>query len=98
MHVLANVLALIPLLWMGCPLPQDGSESFDVIYGATLADEGESVVMAGYTSGNFSGVNAGSDDFVAIKLNLTDGSEVWRWQVRGCLQVPGGWLPGWGIP
>ncbi|CBN76450.1 PEGA domain family protein [Ectocarpus siliculosus] len=64
------------LLWKW----QDGSEGFDVIYGATLADEGESVVMAGYTSGNFSGVNAGSNDFVAIKLNFTDGSEVWRWQ------------------
>ncbi|CAN0289997.1 unnamed protein product, partial [Ectocarpus fasciculatus] len=50
------------------------------IQGATLADDGESVVLAGYTSGNFSGVNAGSNDFVAVKLNLTDGSEVWRWQ------------------
>lgn len=96
--LLANVHALVPLLRMGRPLPQDGTEDFDVIYGATLADEGESVVVTGSTTGNFSGVNAGSTDFVAIKLNLTDGSEVWRWQVRGSLQVPDGWLLGYGIP
>ncbi|CAM9894223.1 unnamed protein product [Ectocarpus fasciculatus] len=64
------------LLWAW----QDGTEGFDAINGAILADEGESVVMAGYTTGSFSGVNAGSYDFAAVKLNLTDGSEVWRWQ------------------
>lgn len=42
------------------------------------------VVLAGFTNGDFSGQNAGDEtaDFVAVKLNGTDGSEVWRWQVR----------------
>lgn len=40
-----------------------------------------SVVMAGYTSGDWDGeVHAGGDDFAAVKLDA-DGNEVWRWQV-----------------
>ena len=45
-----------------------------------MADDG-SVVVGGYTSGNWSGVNAGQRDFIAIKLDAA-GEEVWVWQVR----------------
>ena len=45
-----------------------------------MADDG-SVIMAGYTYGDWDGVNAGSADFVAVKLDAA-GEEVWVWQVR----------------
>lgn len=40
------------------------------------------MVMAGYTSGNWSGLNQGARDFMALKLDATYGvQEAWRWQV-----------------
>lgn len=40
-----------------------------------------SSVLAGYTEGNWSATNAGSYDFMAVKLDV-NGSIVWEWQVR----------------
>lgn len=61
-------------------LVQDGSEGTDVIYGATVCDE-TSVFLGGYTSGEWATSNAGGNDFAVVQLNLTDGTELWRWQV-----------------
>ncbi|CAN0353219.1 unnamed protein product, partial [Scytosiphon promiscuus] len=36
--------------------------------------------MGGYTTGGFQGLSAGNNDFVAIKLNSSDGTEIWRYQ------------------
>lgn len=47
-----------------------------------MVDDDGSFVVAGYTSGAFDGVSAGSYDFIAIKLD-TYGHELWRWQVGG---------------
>ena len=38
-------------------------------------------MLAGHTTGNWSGVNAGEPDFAACELDA-NGSEVWRWQVN----------------
>lgn len=37
--------------------------------------------MAGHTAGDWDEVNAGEEDFAAVKLDQ-DGLELWRWQVR----------------
>ena len=44
-----------------------------------MADDG-SVVVGGYTEGDWSGANAGYTDFIAVKLDAA-GEEVWVWQV-----------------
>lgn len=46
------------------------------------ATDNGSFVLAGYTTGVWSGeASAGGEDFAAVKLDA-DGVEVWRWQVR----------------
>lgn len=62
-----------------------GGSGLDDEAKAIAAAGGGHVVIAGYTNGDFDGQNAGDEtaDFVAVKLNGTDGSEVWRWQVSG---------------
>ena len=45
-----------------------------------MAGDG-SVVLAGASSGNWSGLNRGGQDFAAVKID-SDGNEIWRWQVR----------------
>ena len=59
---------------------QDGTEENDIIYAAAGADDG-SIIIAGYTSFSYEDVNAGSGDFVAVKID-GDGNTVWKWQVR----------------
>ncbi|CAM9360961.1 unnamed protein product [Scytosiphon promiscuus] len=59
---------------------QDGTEAIDYLSAATMVDEDKAVVMGGYTTGGFQGLSAGNDDFVAIKLNSSDGTEIWRYQ------------------
>jgi len=58
---------------------QDGTTTLDRIQTATLVDA-NTIVLAGHTLGEFSGSNQGSIDFVAVALDITDGSEIWRWQ------------------
>lgn len=45
-----------------------------------MSEDG-SVVMVGYTLGDWDGTSAGGADFAAAKLDA-EGKEVWRWQVR----------------
>lgn len=58
---------------------QNGTIGDDFLRAAAMGDEG-SVLLVGDTSGNWTGVNAGSFDFAAIKLDAS-GKELWRWQV-----------------
>lgn len=54
-------------------------------YGSATG-ENDSVVMAGFTTGHWSGQGAGVADFMAVKLDTSNGvTEAWRWQVRGSL-------------
>lgn len=40
-------------------------------------------VMGGSSNGNWSDLNRGERDFIAVKLDSQDGTnEAWRWQVR----------------
>lgn len=40
-------------------------------------------VMGGSSNGNWSDLNRGQRDFIAVKLDSQDGkNEAWRWQVR----------------
>lgn len=47
---------------------------------ATMGLDG-SVVLAGYTGGDWASPNAGGNDFAAVKLDA-DGMLLWQWQVR----------------
>lgn len=60
---------------------QDGTDGDDWFYGMAIADD-NTVVLVGHTAGDFGAVNPGSHDVVAIKLNATDGREIWRYQAR----------------
>ena len=60
---------------------KDGTEGDDYFNAGGMASDG-SVILAGVTTGGYAAENAGSNDFVVIKLD--DGGEVvWKWQVRG---------------
>lgn len=39
-------------------------------------------VIAGSTSGNWTGINKGRADFMAVKLDASNRTESWSWQVR----------------
>lgn len=66
-------------------LLQEGTDKYDTFEIAVLADN-ESIVMAGHTFGNWSGVNKGGSDFAAVKLDTSLNAYQWRWQVR-CLSL-----------
>ena len=51
---------------------------------AAAAFDDNSVVLAGLSRGNWSGVTHGEMDFIAVKLD-PDGQELWRWQVTWLL-------------
>ncbi|CAN0306659.1 unnamed protein product [Ascophyllum nodosum] len=57
---------------------QDGTEDDDLLFTVVASEDG-SVVMAGQTSGDFGSINAGLDDFTAIKLDA-NGTMMWTWQ------------------
>ena len=46
-----------------------------------MGDNG-SVILVGSTYGDWANLNQGGEDFAAVKLNTTDGSMLWEWQVR----------------
>ena len=52
----------------------------DVIYSVATRKDG-SVLLAGYTWGDWNGTNAGGRDFAACQLDA-NGTEIWRWQVN----------------
>lgn len=56
-----------------------GTIEYEHCLGVAMADDG-SVVVVGYTGGDWGDVNAGGSDFVAVKLDAA-GEEVWVWQV-----------------
>lgn len=47
---------------------------------SVLVGDGESVVMAGHTMGDWEIVNAAGGDFAAVKLD-EHGTHIWSWQV-----------------
>lgn len=61
--------------------PQDGAEGEDYLTSAAATDDG-GVVVGGYTTGLYNGVDSeGRADFVAIKMD-SDGAVEWHWQAR----------------
>lgn len=67
---------------VGCYLfrSQGGTAADDVAKSVALGVD-NSIVLGGYTAGNWDGPNAGLNDFAAVKLDA-NGTELWRWQVR----------------
>lgn len=65
---------------------QEGTDKYDTFEIAVLADN-ESIVMAGHTFGNWSGVNKGGSDFAAVKLDTNLIAYQWKWQVLLCLSL-----------
>lgn len=49
------------------------------MYGVAALNGG-SVVLAGYSEGDWDGVSSGGQDFAAVELD-SDGTVLWRWQV-----------------
>ena len=64
---------------------QDGTEDFDRVLAAVVDDGDDSVVLTGYSSGDWSGTSSAWDDCVAVKLDA-NGNELWRWQVYTSVQ------------
>lgn len=62
-----------------------GTEEDDYCYGVAMAGD-DSVILAGYTYGDWGAVNAGDSDFVAVKLDAA-GEEIWVWQVSHALDA-----------
>lgn len=66
---------LVSVLW----IYQEGSTVWDRVHGAAALSAG-GVILAGYSKGNWSGMNKGLEDFTAVELDL-NGTVLWRWQV-----------------
>lgn len=64
---------------------QEGSSEFDNVLGAAALDGGR-VVLAGYSSGDWSRTNKGITDFAAVGIDL-NGTVLWRWQVTWCFRL-----------
>ena len=60
---------------------QNGTSEVDEIYAAVVV-EGDTVVLAGYTFGNWTRAHGGDNDtdFAAVKLD-GEGNYLWSWQV-----------------
>lgn len=64
------------------PLEQNGTSAVDIPQGCSMADDG-SVILGVQTTGAWIGTKDNADyRFVALALSGSDGSELWRWQVR----------------
>ena len=61
---------------------KNGTEDGDYCNGVAIMDY-ESVIIAGYTRGDWGSINSGYEDFVAVKLDAA-GEYDWIWQVRSC--------------
>lgn len=61
-------------------LPQGGTDYEDDFEGAAVGQDG-GIVLAGHTTGNWSGESEGGVDFAAVKLDA-DGNVLWKWQVN----------------
>lgn len=83
-HVLRTVgapywLSNVPTAPHFCIRWQDAGTGREVGRGLAIADDG-SILLAGYTTGDWDGENAGLQDFAAVKLDSYS-NESWRWQV-----------------
>lgn len=61
--------------------PQDGTAGEDRLRGVSVQAD-TSILLAGYTAGDWDGMNAGGWDCTLVAL-LANREEVWRWQVIG---------------
>lgn len=59
---------------------QDGTSLKDRFFASAMCKDG-SVILAGYSEGDWAEANAGGSDFTAVKLDFAVGTEIWRWQV-----------------
>ena len=59
---------------------QDGTAGEDTLKGVAIQADG-SILLAGYTEGDWDGESAGERDFIMVALSA-DGEELWRWQVK----------------
>ncbi|CAN0100846.1 unnamed protein product, partial [Sphacelaria rigidula] len=57
---------------------QEGTPLADKIFATAVTEDG-SIILAGYTEGNWGGTSAGGSDMAAVKLS-SDGELLWRWQ------------------
>ncbi|CAM9819697.1 unnamed protein product [Scytosiphon promiscuus] len=58
---------------------QEGTDGEEDINACSKTTDGN-VVLSGTTSGDWYGVNSGYNAWVAVKLDVTDGSVIWRYQ------------------
>lgn len=64
-------------------LGQAGVSEGRGVYAAGAAARADgSIVLAGYTNGDWAGEMVGQTDFASVALD-EDGAELWRWQVWG---------------
>lgn len=61
-------------------IPQGGTDHDDWVEAAVMEEDG-SIILAGYTRGDWYGTHLGNYDFAAVKLD-TNGTLLWKWQVR----------------
>ena len=78
---LTNPLYSFPGVYVAvCLILQDGTEGEDLLMGAALGYEG-TVFLGGFTTGLCGDSHAGGYDFAGVLLNISDGTELFRWQV-----------------
>lgn len=63
-------------------LRQDGTDGDDLI-NAAAKGEFTSVILVGGTTGAWAAESSGLNDFAATGLDTGDGSQLWKWQVKG---------------
>lgn len=76
--VLGAVLVLLTTLYR---CQKDGTGSGLSGFNAATALQDGSVILAGFSNGDWDGVNQGEYDSAAVKLSSL-GVEEWRWQVN----------------
>lgn len=59
---------------------QEGTTANEIISSAVMTSD-ENIVLSGVTWGDFDGMQIGSYDAAAVKLDA-DGKELWRYQVE----------------
>lgn len=59
---------------------QDGTAEIDNLKGVAVQADG-SILLAGYTAGDWDGISAGGYDCIMVALSA-EGEELWRWQVN----------------
>lgn len=59
---------------------QNGTAGYDTLHGSVVLADG-SIVLCGESDEVWWGAHHGEADFVAVALNSSDGTELWRWQV-----------------